>query len=455
MATVVDEGPAPAADEASPTTWRASLLPTGTRRLAVAFVALVALRLALPDDLPFPWWTPTVLLIFVAAVDAVVAPRPSGLDVGRDLPAQVALGATARSALVIRNPTGRALTLNIADELAPSLRADTRRWSVRLPARSEARVDTRIRPGRRGRFRPAVVSVRSSGPLGLAARQHTATVPGELKVVPAFPSRADAELRLARARRLELGVRTVRRPGTGTDFDQLREYSPDDDFRRIDWSATARAGRPIVRTYRAEHNQTIMVLVDVGRTTAGRISDVPRLEHLLDATFALVTVATGLEDAVGVVAYDDEVRASLPPSHRPDQLARVVEATYQLDPALVETDHRRALSHTKARHRRLTTVVIATDLTEATVAQTLVPALPLVLRDTEVVVVSVTDPEVQGWADTPAEDDEAAYRRAAATGALEERARLAARLRGLGATVVDAPPGVLAGRLVDEYLRSR
>jgi uncharacterized protein (DUF58 family) len=324
-----------------------------------------------------------------------------------------------------------------------------------VPARSEARLDTRIRPGRRGRFTPHEVEVRSFGPLGLAGRQHRLQVPGRLKVVPAFPSRADAELRLQQARRLELGVRAVRLPGTGTDFDQLREYSPDDDFRRIDWAATARAGRPIVRTYRAERNQTITVLVDVGRTTAGRVDGVPRLEHLLDATFALVTVATGLEDGVGVVAYDDEVRASLPPSHRPDQLARVVEATYDLEPVLVETDHRTALAHTKARHKRLTTVVIATDLTEATVAQTLVPALPLVLRDTSVVVLAVTDPEVRGWADRPVDDDADAYLRAAATSALDERARLAARLRGLGASVVDAPPGRLAGRLVDHYLHAR
>lgn len=430
-------------------------VPAGTGRLALAFLGLVALRLALPDDLPFPWWLPTVALLALALVDVALAPSPGVVEVGRDLPTQVPLGGTARSALVVRNPTGRALRLGVADELAPSLRADTRRWTVRVPARSEARVDTRIRPGRRGRFHPNEVAVRSIGPLGLAGRQRAITVPGDLKVVPAFPSRADAELRLARARRLELGVRTVRLPGTGTDFDQLREYSPDDDFRRIDWAATARAGRPIVRTYRAERNQTIVVLVDVGRTTAGRIADVPRLEHLLDATFALVTVATGLEDGVGVVAYDDLVRASLPPSHRPDQLARVVEATYELEPALVETDHRRALGHLKARYPRLTTVVIATDLTEATVAQTLLPALPLVLRDTDVVVASVTDPEVQGWADAPADDDEDAYRRAAATSALDERARLAARLRGLGVTVVDAPPGTLAGRLVDTYLRTR
>lgn len=430
-------------------------MPAGTRRLAVCALALVALRLVLPDSLPFPWWAPDLVLLAVAALDVALAVAPRSLEVGRELPNQVALGATSRVALVLRNPGPRAVRLAVADELAPSLRADTRRWATLVPGRTEARVDTRIRPGRRGRFSPSQVTLRSVGPLGLAARQADVEVPGHLKVVPAFPSRADAELRLARARRLELGVRTVRLPGTGTDFDQLKEYTPDDDFRRIDWAATARNPHPVVRTYRAERNQTIITLLDVGRTTAGRVGNVPRLEHLLDAIFALITVATGLEDGVGLVAYDDRVRASLPPSHRPDQLARVVEATYDLEPALVETDHRAALAHTAARHRRRSTVVIATDLTDATVSQVLLPALPLVLRDTKVVVVAVADPEVTAWADAPAGDDEEAYLRAAATSALDDRARLAARLRGLGAIVVDAPPGRLAGRLVDTYLDLR
>lgn len=99
--------------------------------------------------------------------------------------------------------------------------------------------------------------------------------------------------------------------------------------------------------------------------------------------------------------------------------------------------------------------MIATDLAEATVSQTLLPALPIALRDSRVMVLAVRDPEVEGWADAPADDDEAAFLRAAATSALDERARLAARLRGLGVTVVDAPPGQLAGRLVDAYLSSR
>ncbi len=75
---------------------------------------------------------------------------------------------------------------------------------------------------------------------------------------PRFPSRDEAELRIRRARMLEVGLRTAQGRGGGTEFDQLREYTPDDEFRRIDWSATARAGRPIVRTYRAERNQVVV-----------------------------------------------------------------------------------------------------------------------------------------------------------------------------------------------------
>lgn len=438
-----------------PPTSHRSGLPALTGRLALVMLGAAAVRLLAPADLPGGLWGLNLVVAAVAVADGILAPSTRRLEVGRDLPDQIALGGQGRSALILRNPTDRTIRAAVADELAPSLRADTRRWRVTIPPRSEARVDTRLRPGRRGRFRPTEVAVRSVGPLGLVARQATVTVPGQVKVVPAFPSRAEAELRLERARRAELGVRTVRAPGSGTDFDQLREYTPDDDFRRIDWAATARSGEPVVRTYRAERNQTLIALLDVGRTTAGRVADVPRLEHLLDATFALITVATGLEDRVGVVAYDDQVRASVPPSHRPDQLAKVVEATYELEPALVETDHREALVHTRTRYRRRTTVVILTDLNEATVTQTLLPALPLALRDQRVVVVAVTDPEVAGWAETAAPTDADAYLRAAAATALEERARMSALLRGLGATVVDAPPGQLAGRLVDAYLDLR
>ena len=92
--------------------------------------------------------------------------------------------------------------------------------------------------------------------------------------------------------------------GPGTEFDQLREYVPDDEYRRIDWAATARAGRPIVRTFRAEQNQRVVCLLDNGRVMAGRVANVPRVEHAMDAVLTLARVSTGLGDKCGLVTFD-------------------------------------------------------------------------------------------------------------------------------------------------------
>ncbi len=166
----------------------------------------------LPASLPGGVWGIDAAIAVLVVLDVVLARDPRSFEIGRQFPDQVALRAEAEVALVVRNEGRRAVTLSIADELAPSLRASTRRWRVRVPARSDVRVSTSICPMRRGKFEPSRVVVRSEGPLGLAARQRTLEVPGRLKVVPAFPSRKDAELRLARAKRLELGVRSVRMP---------------------------------------------------------------------------------------------------------------------------------------------------------------------------------------------------------------------------------------------------
>jgi uncharacterized protein (DUF58 family) len=295
--------------------------------------------------------------------------------------------------------------------------------------------------------------VRVDGPLGLASRQRRRLLPSTLRVHPPFRSKDEAELRINRARVLEVGLRSAQGRGGGTEFESLREYSADDEFRRVDWSATARANKPIVRTYRAERNQTVIVLLDNGRIMAGRVDDVPRVEHAMDATMMLATVATRLGDRCGLMVFDAAVRAVLEPSKQRQQVGKVTEALFDLQPQLVETDYRGAFAEAVVRFRRRAMLVLLTELNEQAAEEYLVPALPLIARRHLIVVGAVRDPEVEAWAVAPADDPETAFRRTAAIGALAERARIAARLRSLGVTVVDAAPGKLSGDLADTYLR--
>jgi len=430
-------------------------VPTWRLAAAAAIASVAVLLLPLPP--PLGLVVVNGALLAAAVVDWLLAARPADLGVERELPGIVPLGGGATVTWRVANRRGpgatRKVRVRLADELAPSLSATTRRARLTVPAGGQAVAATAVRPERRGRFTPTQVVLRVDGPLGLAARQGRRRLPGVLRVYPPFTSRDEAELRIDKARILEVGLRSAQGRGGGTEFDALREYSVDDEFRRMDWAATARAGKPIVRTYRAERNQTVLLLLDAGRTMAGRVEGVPRLDHAMDAVMMLTAVATRLGDRAGLVAFDREVRAVVGPGHARDQLSRVTEAMYALEPELVESDYRGAFAETLVRFRRRAMLVVLTELAEQAVSETLLPALPLIARNHLVVVASVADPEVATWArSTPAEAG-AAYRKAAATAALAERRRTVARLRGLGAVVVDDRPGRLAPELADAYLR--
>ncbi|WP_019699386.1 DUF58 domain-containing protein, partial [Mycobacterium avium] len=152
----------------------------------------------------------------------------------------------------------------------PSARARPRLHPVDIPAGQHQHIATRLEPVRRGDQRATVVTARSIGPLGLAGRQGSQSVPGQLRVLPPFLSRKHLPSRLARLREIDGLLPTLVR-GQGTEFDSLREYVVGDDVRSIDWRATARRADVVVRTWRPERDRRVVIVLDTGRTAAGRV----------------------------------------------------------------------------------------------------------------------------------------------------------------------------------------
>jgi uncharacterized protein (DUF58 family) len=393
----------------------------------------------------------TVVVVALLVVDWALAPPPARVGVARSLPAMINLGSHGTVSWTVSNPLKRPLVVRLSDELAPSLGASARRARVRAPAGRSVTLTASLAPVRRGRFTPTEIVVRAEGPMGLMARQAGQSLPAELRVYPSFGSRRQAELRIERARILEIGVRSARARGGGTDFDQLRDYGVDDDSRRIDWAATARADRPIVRTYRAERNQRLLSLLDNGRTMAGQVAGVARVEHAIDAVMMLTSVASRMGDMAGLVAFDNTVRAVVPPRNGQGQLGLVTASLYDLAPQLSQSDYRSAFTEVLVRFQRRAMLCLFTELDEGLV-DTLLPSLPMIARTHLLVVATVRDPAVANWAAGMPRDIEDAYRTAAAVAALRRRQELAALLQAGGAIVVDALPGSLGPLVTDTYL---
>ena len=423
----------------------------------VWFAALAAvsglLLFAWPGSSWWALWAVELLLLLVLIGDTLACVSPRRIEVKRDLVESVTVGEPATVTWLIDNRSSRPGRVTITDALWPSLQADRRRVGAYL--RSGARLTSRatLRPTRRGRFPLNDVTVRVEGPLRMVSRQSTRDVPGGLRVMPAYPSREELQRRMRIPRVLEVGLRSIRTSGGGTEFDQLRDFRPDDEFRRIDWAATVRLQRPIVKQYRAERNQNIVVLLDNGRVMAGVVGGVPRVEHAMDAVLGVVQVATKLGDRVGLVAFDRQVRSILVPNNGKSQLGRAAEAMYMLEPDYSESAYQVAFSAAAGRFRRRSMFVVLTDLVESAVEQALLPAIPIITRRHLVVVAAVQDPMVKAWADGSSHEwASEAYRQAAAVNMLQQRARATARLRAAGAVVIDAAPGRLAIELVDTYL---
>ncbi len=443
--------------------------PVPTARLALLVALGAALLVALPDlgrtdlgvvtlDNRFLWVNLAVLAI--AVLDTLAAPSPRRLSVTRRHPVAVTLDQPSSISWHVETPTrlrpvGSSRRVLVADELAPSLGASTRRVSLDLVAQGTSETEVPITPTRRGRFEPRELVVRTRGPLGLVARQARRDHPTTLKVLPPFRKAREAELSLRRARILEIGLRSARGRGGGTEFDSLREMGPDDETRRIDWAATARSQRPIVRTYRAERNQTVLCLLDAGRTMAGRVEGVPRMEHAMDGAMLLAELATGLGDRMGLLAFDQTVGTTIEPSNRRSQRALIGERLFDLEPALTESNYERAVTHVLSRYRRRSFLVLLTELVPESVEQFLIPTLPLLIRTHVVVVAAVRDPDLVYWSTNTPADEDGAFLRAAAISSLAARDRLAARLKGMGTLVVDEEPDGFATALGDAYLDAK
>ncbi len=424
-------------------------IPTGWSALLIALV-VVPLAIVQPDR----WLVMLVALLAIAVamiVDFAAAPNPSGIDVVREFPSSLTLGETGDLRWLVQNRTGRSVRVSVADALWPSFQASRRSSRFAIAANRQHRFGATIAPLRRGRFPFGAITLRTTGPLRLVHRQQTRTVPDTLAVLPAYPSR---DLMRTRMRiPLETGIRSVRTRGTGTDFDQLREYRPGDDIRRVDWAATARQQKAIVRDYRAERNQHVVGLLDNGRLMAGTVGGAPRVEHAMDAVLGLTQVASQLGDNVGLITFDNQVRGIVPSSNSKAQFARVTEAMYLLDPQYDESAYRVAFTTAASRFRRRSLFVVFTDLVESVVVDSLLPALKSLTRTHLVMVAAVRDPDVAMWASTARHDDaEASYRSAAAVSSLDARERTIASLSALGVVVVDARPGELATGVVDKYL---
>jgi uncharacterized protein (DUF58 family) len=423
------------------------MVVTGRAALLAALGAMVV-AVAVPSAIGVVVVTAMVLVLCI--IDVAYAGAIGPLQMRRIGDESVRLGESARVSLQVANPGPRRVRGLLRDAWPPSAGIVSDRAPLDIGSGERRTFEFTLQPTRRGDRMTDRVTVRSIGPLGLAGRQGSHDVPWRLRVLPPFHSRRHLPSRLDRLRELD-GRAAVMIRGAGTEFDSLREYVIGDDTRSIDWRGTARTGEVVVRTWRPERDRHVLIVLDTGRTSAGRVGDAPKLDAAMDAALLLAALATRAGDRVDLLAYDRRVRASVERTGPTDVLPNFVAAMANLEPELLETDHRRLVAEVLRRAGRHAFVVLLTSLDAGAVEDALLPVIGLLTHRHTVLIASVNDPTVTAMAAARG-DTAAVYGAAAATRDQLGRNRVSQLLERHRAHVVHATPDELPPIVADTYL---
>ncbi|MHB8877631.1 MAG: DUF58 domain-containing protein [Myxococcaceae bacterium] len=391
-------------------------------------------------------------LVGLCALDFLLAPWARQVRASRQVAEVFSSGEPNRVELLI-DCDALPCRGEVRDEVAPGPKVEGHRQRFFLTAGApRALLHYRVTPKTRGDLAFGDLYLRLTGPLGLCAGQLKVAAARTVKVYPDLTALTREALELARAADAP-SDRTVRRPAEGREFESLREYRQGDDRRTIDWKATARRAKTMVRVYQPERNQPVVLLLDCGRHMAGTVGGRRKLDHAIDAALRVAKVCLDKGDLVGVVAFSTRVLCHLPPRKGKEHLTTLTGALYRLEASLEESDYGRALDLAFARHHRRTLVAIFTDLLDPDTSAALV-SRTLSLRPRHLpLVVCLLDEELEAAANAEPHEVQAAYVRQAAARVEDEHRLTLARLRDAGALVVRSPASRLSAATVNEYLR--
>jgi uncharacterized protein (DUF58 family) len=398
-----------------------------------------------------------VVLLIALIIDWQLTTAPHLLEIRRIVDDRLSIGRDNEVKLIVthKGTTGQTLHCQLKDDTPPEIESDRQLFLFTLKPGSSCQLTYKLHPAKRGAYNFGQANLRYLSYLGLFWKQVKSAEKEEIKVFSDLKALHDLSVKLAHSS--ELGELHQRKRGQGTDFASLREYSVGDDAKAIDWNATARRDRPVLRTYEAEQEQRLLVLVDAGRMMVSDLEGLTRFDRALNAALCLALTGLSHNDQVGIGIFADKPLLYLPPKRGKAYMHKILEATFAVQPRMVEPDYASILAYFAQAQKGRSLMVVLSDLTDPTGSQSLLAGMAnlaprhlpfcVTLKDRQLQKIAQqesangVEPEVQGI-----------YRRAIAIDLLAQRELALSVLTRRGCMVLDCSPQELSDKLVDKYI---
>lgn len=424
-----------------------------SRRAAILIAAPLPIVAFLPPVwawlFAFAWMA---ICAFLLILDLDATPDLGEIDITRILPAKLSIGVPNGIELSVRNRSSYPARLIGRDTPPASFAGDPAFADLYVAPLSSASIPLQYVPSSRGAFAFGDVGVRSLGPRGLAGWQFLVPAAREVRVYPDITAVYGYSLMARKGSLHEIGVRAAHLAGVGSEFESLRDYLPGDDYRDIDWKATARRGEPVIRQFEAERSQTVVLAIDAGRLMNAAVAGMPKLDRAINAALLLAYLATRTGDNVGLFVFGREVRSYLPPRKGHRQFLAILEALYRVEGKVEEPDYAGALRYLATRLTKRSLVVLFTELVGTEPSRRLLNVLGSLSPRHLPLVITQRNLDVEAVAGAIPANEADAFRSAVARDLVHDKAAAMRVLTSRGSLVLDVVPERLSVSAVNRYL---
>lgn len=352
----------------------------------------------------------------------------------------------------IHNASHRPLSVNIRDEYPAEFSASHTELSGTIPPHTIQDIQYALTPYKRGEYSFGKVFTRRKSFLGLWVFEKWFDLESPATVYPNVQMVKKYDL-LSRKQLLNLlGIKPSRILGRGTEFDMLRDYQVDDEYRIIDWKATSKKGTPISRIYEVERTKNLMLMIDAGRIMGIHTGDLTKLEHVINSALLVSFVALRLGERVGLCIFSSDIQAYIPFQSRSSHFNTIVEALYNLKSDDYESNYKKAFEYVARKNRKRSLIIVYSDLIEKHISQGLIQYCSVLQKVHLPLCVAVRDTSIMEIAQSIPLTEKEKYQKAVALTLLRDRQLAIKALTQRGIRVVDELPEHLTIATINKYL---
>ncbi len=345
-----------------------------------------------------------------------------------------------------------ATQMTIVDELPFVFQRRDVAFALRLAAGAGATLTYRLRPVERGVYGFGHIRVFATTAIGLVQRRYTCGVPQDVKVYPAYQQLRHYELLAISNRLQDMGIKRIRRAGHHTEFEQIKEYVAGDEFRAINWKASARRHQLMVNVFQAERSQQVFCVIDKGRVMHRAFAGMTLLDYAVNASLVLSYVAIHRADLAGLITFNERMDTLVAPSRSPAQMERILESLYAVRSDFGETDYSALVTGVEQRVSKRSLLILFTNFTDGHSLDRQLAYLCQVARRHRLLVVYFENSALHDYLDTRPHSTEDYYIHVVAQQMERSQRLIMSRLAQRGILSLRTTPDRLSVDVINKYL---